>query len=73
MSAGSGAAGGGGGGAGGMAVLSGRRELVEQLESSDPLLDYLVQNGALEPPTVEQIKSEKSAAKVRRVCVCVRA
>ncbi len=31
----------------------------------------LVQNGALEPPTVEQIKSEKSAAKVRCVCVCV--
>ena len=49
---------------GGGTTLSARRELVEQLESSDPLFDYLVQNGALEPPTVEQIKSEKSAAKV---------
>ena len=46
-------------------TLSARRELVEQLESSDPLFDYLVQNGALEPPVVEEIKNEKSAAKVR--------
>ena len=45
-------------------TLSARRELVEQLESSEPLFDYLVQNGALEPPTVEEIKNEKSAAKV---------
>ncbi len=43
--------------------LSSRRELVEQLDS-EPLFDYLVQNGALEGPTVDEIKNEKSAAKV---------
>ncbi len=48
-------------------TLSARRELVEQLES-EPLFDYLVQNGALESPTVEEIRNEKSAAKVCRAC-----
>ena len=49
--------------------LSSRRELVEQLDS-EPLFDYLVQNGALEPPTVDQIKNEKSAAKVLKNIKC---
>ncbi len=43
--------------------LSSRRELVEQLDS-EPLFDYLVQNGVLERPTVDEIKNEKSAAKI---------
>lgn len=43
--------------------LSGRRELVEQLDS-EPLFDYLVQNGVLERPLVNDIKNEKSPAKV---------
>lgn len=44
-------------------MLSSRRELVEQLDS-EPLFDYLIQNGVLEPFVVDQIKNEKSAAKV---------
>jgi len=43
--------------------LSSRRELVEQLDS-EPLFDYLMQNGVLERPLVEELKSEKSAVKV---------
>ena len=48
----------------GKAQLSSRRELVEQLDS-EPLFDYLVQNGALELPMVEELRNEKSSAKVR--------
>ena len=50
---------------GGREQLSGRRELVEQLDS-EPLFDYLLQNGALEEPLVDELRGEKSAAKVGR-------
>ena len=41
--------------------LSTRRELVEQLDS-EPLFDYLVQNGVLDETGVDDIRNEKSEA-----------
>jgi len=43
--------------------LSARRELVEQLDS-EPVFEYLIQNGALDQRRVDEIRAEKSAAKV---------
>ncbi|XP_023931977.1 uncharacterized protein LOC106162832 isoform X1 [Lingula anatina] len=46
-----------------MKQLTSQRELVEKLDS-EPLFEYLVQNGVLEKGVVDEIKKEKSAAKV---------
>ena len=46
-------------------TLSARRELVELLDS-EPLFDYLLQNGAVKPSVIEDIKEEKSQVQVRK-------
>ena len=50
--------------------LSARRELVEQLDS-EPLFDYLIQNGVLDQAIIDEIRNEKSAAKVSSHFICV--